>query len=363
MIFFEEFDVEWHRPPFKLKEIKIEVTHDCLLSCVHCSSLASEITGRSMNWLSCENILNEAAAIGIETIAFSGGEPLLWKYIHKAIEQTTQSGIKAHIYTTGNVPRVEEKLQQLYTVGLSKIMFSLFGANAEQHEKVTKAHGSYNKTISAAQYCVTIGLQAEFHFVPLKYNFRELPEIVGKARSMGIDRVSLLRLVPHGRGANTRHDELNHAENRELRILIKDLRSDGYDIRLGSPYNFLMLNEKPQCCAGIDRITIGPDLRIFPCDAFKHIFPEDIGASSNYSNLRDYSLAECWEKSSYLGVVRQYLTSDFAFECSVCKNLSDCRSGCMAQKFYAFNELKKTTDPMCFFRHEIGKENIGDVSA
>ena len=339
--------MEWHRPPFKLKEIKIEVTHDCMLSCVHCSSLASEITGRSMNWLSCENILNEAKAIGIETIAFSGGEPLLLEYVPKAIEQAYQFGIETHIYTTGNVPHFEETLRQLNRAGLSKIMFSLFGTNAEQHEKVTKSYGSYNKTISAAQYCVSLGLQTEFHFVPLNHNFRALPEIVRKARNMGIDKVSILRLVPQGRGASTRHEELSEDQNLELRKLIKDLRSDGYDIRLGSPYNFLMLNEKPQCCAGIDRITIGPDLRIFPCDAFKHISPSDIGASADYSDLGNHSLAECWEKSPYLNIVRNYLMSDFASECSACNNLTNCRSGCMAQKFYAFKELKKTTDPMC----------------
>jgi len=311
-----------------------------------------------MNWLSCENILNEAKDMGIETIAFSGGEPLLLEYIPKAIEQAYQAGIKTHIYTTGNVPNAEETLQKLNGAGLSKIMFSLFGTNAEQHEEITKSYGSYNKTITAASYCVTIGLQTEFHFVPLNHNFRALPEIVSKARKLGINRVSILRLVPQGRGAGRRHEELSQDQNLELRKLIRDLRNDGYDIRLGSPYNFLMLNEKPQCCAGIDRITIGPDLRIFPCDAFKHISPDDVGVSSDYSNLSDHSLAECWEKSLYLGVVRKYLMSDFASECSVCKNLANCRSGCMAQKFYIFRELKKTVDPMCLFKNEMSKENI-----
>jgi radical SAM protein with 4Fe4S-binding SPASM domain len=290
--------------------------------------------------------------MGIETIAFSGGEPLLWEYIREAIEKAASTGIKVYVYTTGNVPNFEKTIQQLSEAGLSKIMFSIFGTNAEQHEKVTKSYGSYNKTITAAGYCVAIGLQTEFHFVPMKHNYRALPEILSKARNMGIDRVSILRLVPQGRGASTKHEELSHDQNRELRGLIKELRSDDYDIRLGSPYNFLMLNKKPQCCAGIDRITIGPDLRIFPCDAFKHITPDDIGASSDYSSLRDHSLAECWENSSYLGAVRKYLMSDFASECSACKKLVDCRSGCMSQKFYACGELKKTADPMCLLKKE-----------
>jgi radical SAM protein with 4Fe4S-binding SPASM domain len=338
--------VEWHKPPFELKEIKIEVTHDCKLRCVHCSSMADAISGRHMNWSSYEKILDEAASMGVKTIAFSGGEPLLWEHIPKAIARATRYGIEVYIYTTGNVPEVENLLKKLHEVGLSMVIFSIFGSDAEHHEGITATYGSYNKTVAAAAYCLSIGLQTEFHFVPLTRNFSALREIANQARSMGIKRVSVLRLVSQGRGAEI-NEELSHNQNIELRETIMDLRNNGHDIRLGSPYNFLMLRENPQCYSGIDRLTVGPDLRIFPCDAFKHILPSDIGASSDYSSLATHSLAECWEKSPYLGVVRKYLMTPFAPECSTCIKLEDCLSGCMAQKFYAFGELKKCPDPMC----------------
>ena len=168
---------------------------------------------------------------------------------------------------------------------------------------------------------------------------------------MGVKRISLLRLVPQGRGSNQKDRQLSHSENLELREIIRALRAAGHDIRLGSPYNFLMLQEKPRCWTGIDRLTVGPDLRIFPCDAFKHISPEEIGASSKYSNLSKYSLLECWKKSPYLDAVRKYLATDFAIECKACQKLEDCHSGCMAQKFYAFGELRKCPDPSCLVQH------------
>jgi radical SAM protein with 4Fe4S-binding SPASM domain len=341
--------MEWHKPPFKLKEIKIEVTHDCMLHCVHCSSVAKEISGRSMDWTSCKKLLDEAYILGTRTIAFSGGEPLLWAHINEAVAKAAQSGAEVYIYTSANVPNAEKKLEELYHDGLSRVMFSIFGADATYHEKITNIPGSFNKTIATAIYCANIGLTTEFHFVPLAYNYNELPEIADKGRHMGVKRISVLRLVPQGRGAKT-NEELSNEQNIELRKTIKDLRDHGHDIRLGSPYNFLMLREKPQCCAGIDRLTVGPDLRIFPCDAFKHILPSDIGASSDYSSLATHSLAECWEKSPYLNVVREYLMADFAPECGMCAKLEVCLSGCMAQKFYVFGELKKCPDPMCLLK-------------
>jgi len=343
--------MEWRKSPFTLRELKIEVTHDCMLQCVHCSSCAGINSGRSMRWLSCEQILDDAVAMGVKEITFSGGEPLLWEHIQDAVRRASRHGMKVFLYTTGNVPNAEKALSDLNSAGLFRVMFSLFGMDADQHEKVTTVKGSYGKTLKIASYCLSIGLDTEFHFVPLSHNYRSLYGIAELARHMGVKRISVLRLVPQGRGTTQKDRQLSYSENIELRKIIRALRAVGHDIRLGSPYNFLMLREKPQCHSGIDRMTVGPDLRIFPCDAFKHISPENIDASSEYSNLSKYSLLECWEKSPYLSAVREYLTTDFAIECKTCQKLETCHSGCLAQKFYWYGELRKCPDPMCLFRN------------
>jgi len=341
--------MELRKPPFKLREIKIEVTHDCLLQCVHCSSAAEVSSGRRMEWSSCMRVLDDAAFLGAKEVAFSGGEPLLWKHIEDAVGRASEHGMVVFLYTTGNAPNAQETLKDLSSAGLSRVMFSLFGTDAEEHEKVTAIEGSYRNTLEIASHCLSIGLDTEFHFVPLSHNFKSLQGIVEQAHRMGVKRVSLLRLVPQGRGAKVRDKQLDHSQNLELRKSIIALRAAGYDIRLGSPYNFLMLREKPQCRSGMDRVTVGPDLSIFPCDAFKHISPEEIGANTKYCDLGRHSLPDCWEKSSYLATVREYLTTDFAVECGACKKLEACHSGCMAQKFHTFGELRKCPDPLCLF--------------
>lgn len=342
--------MKWLEPQFNLNEIKIEVTHDCSLQCVHCSSISEAKTGRFMDWPSCSRILKDARALGVKEVAFSGGEPLLWEDIIDAVKLAAEFGMEVFLYTTGNAPDAEKLIKDLYSAGLSRIMFSIFGPNSQQHEKITSFKGSYIKTYNVANYSLNIGLDTEFHFVPFSHNYQDLPEIAMRARNSGIKRISVLRLVPQGRGANGDNGQLSHTQNVKLRKIIEELRSKGHDIRLGSPYNFLMLCEEPQCRSGIDRITVGPDLRIFPCDAFKHISPEEIGQPSDFSNLRDHSLKECWEKSYYLSAIRQYLTTDLPNECNECQKLEACRSGCMAQKFYAYGNLLKVPDPMCLLK-------------
>lgn len=339
--------MKMHAAPFVLKEIKLEVTHSCLLRCVHCSSLAGIACVRQMKWEECHRILKEAAEMQVTEVAFSGGEPLLWESLPNAIAFATEQGIDATLYTTGIAPNAVHIFQKLKTAGLSRVIFSVFGKDRYRHEAVTLVEGSFDRTMDSMRKSIELGLKVEIHFVPMAINYGELRSVAELARESGVSRVSVLRLVPQGRGSDYKKLKLSHEANLDLLKTIVELRGEGYDIRVGSPYNILALKSNPECCAGIDRLTISPDLKISPCDAFKQITPEMLGVSSDLSSLAKSSLAECWEKSPYLQNIREYLTTPFAEKCSGCGTLENCLSGCMAQKFYAYGELSKRPDPMC----------------
>lgn len=339
--------MKMHAALFVLKEIKLEVTHACQLRCVHCSSLADVACVRQMKWEECRRILKEAADMKVTEVAISGGEPLLWEHLPKAIAYAAELGIDAVLYTTGIAPNAVSIFQELKATGLSRVIFSVFGKDRECHEAVTLVEDSFDATMASMRYCVEHGFKVEIHFVPMAANYGELRPVAELARDMGISRVSVLRLVPQGRGSDYEKLKLRHEENLALRKTIVELRDEGYDIRVGSPYNILALKSNPECCAGIDRLTISPELKISPCDAFKQITPAMIGVSNSYSSLADESLAECWGKSTYLQKVREYLTTPFAKVCDGCNSLENCLSGCVAQKYYAYGDLVKRPDPMC----------------
>jgi len=343
-----------HRPPFKLAELKIEVTDKCSLACVHCSSDAGSECLREIATDDCTRIISEAAGLNAEDVVFSGGEPFLWDGLELAVEAATGAGMSAVVYTTGNAPRFAERLGELAKSGLKRAVFSLFGATQKKHEMTTRRRGSFDVTIHAIQEARKCGLTTEVHFVPFRSSFRDLPSIAALARELGVTRVSVLRLVPQGRAALLREFELDRLQNLEMKHIIEGLRRQNFDIRTGSPYNFLMLNEQPACRAAIDRAIIGPDLRVIPCDAFKQIRSEEIAGTSELSSLSSASLSECWTSSPYLATVRRCLTTPFAEPCSGCSARARCLSGCLAQKFIAYGDVRKRPDPMCLM-HRNGK--------
>lgn len=339
--------MKYYSPPFLLKEIKIEVTYKCPLSCIHCSSDASSTNTLKVSKEKCFEIISDAIDMGVETIAFSGGEPLIWEGIEESIKMALNGSLDVSVYTSGNIENFSSKLNIIRNYGTPIFIFSIFGVLPSTHDSVTRVKGSYESTIEAAELSKNMGFRTEFHFVPFSRNYDELTGIAMLAKKMNIERVSILRFVPQGRGALMKRHVLNRGQNLQLKKMILDIRASGLQIRTGSPYNFLFLNDQPACFAAKDRLIIAPDLRIYPCDAFKQIKAEEIVHTLEFSSLNNHSLNSCWEKSPYLNAIRHYLMTDFEEPCSSCEMLDLCLSGCLAQKVIENGTLEKSPDPLC----------------
>lgn len=334
-------------------EIKIEVTHKCPLACIHCSSNAYNDNSLEIPFEKCKDIILQSKSLGVKEIAFSGGEPLVWKYIDNVISLTRGYGINVCVYTSGNVSNVDERFVQLKNEGLDKAVFSLYSYKADSHERITRIRDSFNKTINAIKNCTKLGIKTEVHFVAVSQTFKELNQVAILCKEIGVRKISVLRFVPQGRGALFRQGVLSRSQNLELIKIIKNLRLDGFDIRTGSPFNVLLLNEKSGCYAAINRMIITPDLRVYPCDAFKRILAEDIVGTTDFSIIENNTLKDCWHNSPYLNRIREELLHPVGELCNSCKDYMSCKSGCMAQKYIYFNKLNNVQDPACLKKLEL----------
>jgi radical SAM protein with 4Fe4S-binding SPASM domain len=273
----------------------------------------------------------------------------LWPHIGEAVEEATKHRLNVTVYSSGNIEDFRKMAFRLYSLGASRFIFSIFGATAATHERITRKAGSFDRTKAAMQAAYEVGLVTELHFVPMSGNYRELTDVADLAHRLCASRISVLRLVPQGRAALIQNHVLNRVQHLELRRQIQAIRKEHGDnfVRTGSPYNFLMLNDKPGCWAAIDRLIIGPDLKLYPCDAFKRIGASELVGTEKWSSLAQSSLPDCWDKSPYLEAVRAYLTTDFTEPCGSCRLLERCLSGCLAQKAIAYSSLDKKPDPDC----------------
>ena len=72
------------------------------------------------------------------------------------------------------------------------------GINA--HVDAFMCHLFSDRGSNSAGYCVKNEIQTEFHFIPFPYNYHKLAQLVAFAKEMLINKISVLRFVPQGRG-------------------------------------------------------------------------------------------------------------------------------------------------------------------
>ena len=86
-----------HRPP----DVIWDVTYACPLRCAHCYSESGRRASRQLNLEGMLRVADALISLGIPSIQFSGGEPLLVKGLFQVAERFVQAGIPVSLYTSG----------------------------------------------------------------------------------------------------------------------------------------------------------------------------------------------------------------------------------------------------------------------
>ncbi|MEE3343755.1 MAG: radical SAM protein [Bacilli bacterium] len=308
-----------------LKEVKIELTNKCSRNCKHCSSNATSSIDnlKELDFNDVFRIIKEAKVMGVETIVFTGGEPLMYDKLPELIDLTTKLDMKSTIYTFAY--RTEDNLnkyRQLINLGLNKIVYSLADSLSNEEDiSIYNKEGFFDKVF------IDNNARLGFHYTVSKDSFDKLEKVVTStldtfnAKSY-FDKISLLRFVPHGKGTT------NMDLSKEELVAIKKLylNSNNKDrIRLGTPWNILGIKNTP-CIIADEIMIIGFDGIAYPCDSIKYF--TKLGISGN---IKDNSLKEIYN-SEYFSNIRNFNIDN---TCSNCEQYSICRSGCIGQKIIA----------------------------
>jgi len=337
--------------PYRILELKIELTRECLLRCLHCSSNGTPNATERLEPSKVVDLIREFSGMGGKVLALSGGEPLIYKELPQILGVCHDVRIPTNIYTSGvcsngsTLCPISKDILALLRQINAKVIFSLHGACANTHETLTQVPGSFAITIEAIRRTRLAGITTEVHIVPTAINNGEIADTVKLVASMGINRVSWLRFVPQGRGERNRSllqlttEQLAQLARQkiELQRVMPNIQ-----IRTGSPFNILFPQPPTPCVAGLSVLTIRPDGYAAPCDAFKRF-----DSSYRFNDVLHYPLADVWKRSEFLAEVRRIQELRENSSCTSCSKYSSCNSGCLAQKAIAAGKLTDGKDPNC----------------
>lgn len=331
----------------RLRELKLEILSRCPLHCVHCSSDSSPERKEVLEPDLVPPLMRDFRSLGGESVAISGGEPLEHPHLLRILRAIADESIQTTLYTSGTqgtdalIPISAEFAKSVKPL-VATAVFSLQGATASEHDSFTGRSGSYETMLSSLAVCQDAGIPVSVHFVPTSANYRSLCEVIALLKQLRVPSISLLRFVPHGRGAQ-HAQALDVGQLLELRAIVDSFVEDpDIAVRIGSPFRILHHPSSPPCTAGIDRLLITPQGTAYPCDAFKGFTYEDA-----YMDVFAVGLEAVWTRSGFLERVRS-LVAVIPAECYGCEEAATCRGGCLAQRAFATNTLDCVhRDPDC----------------
>ena len=346
-----------------LSELSIELTNQCGLACIHCSSGSSPKRAKGeLEFNDHKRLLRDAATLGATTLSLSGGNPLLYPMLVQLVELAVdQYGYKKIlIYTTGHNANGANVWMYSGVHALMKIpqvtwVASLHSDNSWINDAIMNTPGALKDIKKSLRWLLEKGQETEIHMVPMKPNYKQIPTVRDLCAVLGVKKMSLLRFVPQTRGkAHKDALDMGRQEFLDMQLIIKDelLREHTVQLRLGCPIDFRhAIGELPakakQCHAGDDLMLVRPTGAVHPCAAWKSL-PAD-------SNVKTSSLAEIWQTSPVFQAIRQFKAGDYKLVggCVGCDFLDSCKAGCPAQRLHALSSTSmddltmSISDPLC----------------
>jgi radical SAM protein with 4Fe4S-binding SPASM domain len=326
------------KTPLKLKEVTLELTRKCPLRCLHCSSNGGLPYHEEIGENKISEIIADSIKLGARELFISGGEPFESENLLFACREGNKHGMLVSVFTSGNKsdadtirPLSHSEINEIYMNGASKIIFSIHGADHSSHDALSGRCGSYSNLLKSIKVASISNLVIELNFVPTLLNYRSLPQVVDLANLISISKINILRFVPQGRGGKNREKlEMRVPEYCEFLQTLRQINDKNPTmLRLGSHFNGLINKSYLGCTAGIDKLAIRADGKVFPCVSMKDLFNDADGISLYDSNLR-----QIWISSTVFQVTRKYANRKIIAECSGCPRLKqyDVES-CPTQEF------------------------------
>lgn len=319
-----------------------ELTHRCPLQCPYCSNpLALEGVSGELDTATWQDVLRQAARLGVLQLHLSGGEPTVRRDLEEIVATAAEAGLYTNLITAG-VLLNRARLEGLAARGLDHVQLSIQDVEPANADRIAHFQGGHAKKRQLAGWVTELGLALTVNAPVHRQNLERLPRIIDFAVEMGAGRLEVAHiqyygwalqnraaLMPTRAQVNRSIDVVAAARERLKGILAIDFVVPDYYATWPKP-----------CMGGWGRgiVNVTPSGKVLPCHAAETI-PGLI-----FDNVRDKPLAEIWLHGQ---AFERFRGTDWMLEpCRSCERREIDWGGCRCQAF-AIAGNAAAADPAC----------------
>lgn len=324
-----------------------ELTHRCPLRCPYCSNpLELERAGGELTTQEWLRVIDEAAALGVLQIHFSGGEPTVRRDLEALVARAREREVYGNLITAG-VLLDAGRIDALAAAGLEHVQLSIQDSRSTSADAIGGYRGAHGRKIEVARMIRAAGLALTVNAVVHRQNLDHLPEVIDLAADLGAGRLEIAHVQYYGwayanraalmptRDQLERAGETVEAARRRLkgRLAIDYVVPDYYARR------------PKACMGGWGRrfLNVTPVGKVLPCHAAESI------TDMAFETVRERSLAAIWADGPAFERFRG--TGWMAEPCRSCPRREIDFGGCRCQAF-ALTGDAGATDPACHLSPE-----------
>lgn len=322
--------------------ILLELTHRCPLQCPYCSNpvqlegVKGELSTRE--WFS---VLDQAAAIGILQVHFSGGEPTVRRDLVDLVAHARAIGLYSNLITSG-VAIDRPRFEALASAGLDHVQLSFQDSDAESAELIGNYKGAQAKKLAFAAWVRQSGLPLTVNAVINRRNIDRVETMVDMAVGLDAARVEIAHVQYYGwalRNLDALMPTLEQLQEATRRVEAARERLRGRIVIDYVVPDYYARMPKA-CMGGWGRrfLNVTPSGRVLPCHAAETI------PDLTFDSIRERPLAEIWWKSSAFD---RFRGTDWMPEpCRSCDQREIDWGGCRCQAL-ALTGSASEADPAC----------------
>lgn len=327
----------------------IEVTRACNFKCRHCFVDAGKRRQRELSSDQLRELLRQAAAVGVDSIGWSGGEPLLYPDLVELTQFATRLGLRTGLATNGYLATADT-MQALKQAGLGVAQVSVDGPDAARAARYRRGpRRAFERSLDAIRHGVAAGLQTYLCALLAPDTMAEVDEMIGLGRSLGAAGLRYTLWAPVGRAAGQGYDEAAWAAAPWRPFLarlgaMKNSRAP-FKVMVDCPTGPLPGTRRYVCTAGHGTGYVTADGNLYPCTAL--LFP-----AYRVGNVLEQPYGLLVNDGRMFKVQREIAGTSVRAPCAGCGLLEQCRGGCPGRTYAAHGRLQRGRSrlamPVCY---------------
>lgn len=319
-----------------------ELTHRCPLQCPYCSNpVELERAGNELDTDTWRRVIDEAVALGVLQIHFSGGEPTARRDLVDLVRHARTAGLYTNLITAG-VLLDAGRLQALVDAGLDHLQLSFQDSGPEGGDRIGGYKGGHAKKLQVARLVRQAGLPLTLNLVVHRQNLDHLPQLLEMAVELDAHRVEVAHVQYYGWALKNRAALMPTRAQLEQATATVEAARERLRGRLTIDYVVPdYYAKRPKACMGgwgRQFLNISPSGKVLPCHAAESI------ATLQFDSVRERRLDDIWENSE---AFNRFRGTDWMPElCRSCERREIDWAGCRCQAFALLGD-PAATDPAC----------------